>query len=43
MEDVKYIFLNPLRKKKWKQRGVCGKWLSMKQNVPLIGGYEKRE
>lgn len=43
MENVKYILLNPSGTKKWTERGVCGKRLSMKENVPLNGGYEKRE
>jgi hypothetical protein len=43
MENVKYILLNPPGSKKWTERGVCGKRLRMKENVPVNGGYEKRE
>jgi len=43
MEGVKYILLNPPGTKKWTERGLCGKRLSMKENVPLNGGYEIRE
>jgi len=42
MEDVIYILLNPPETKKWTERSVCGIRLSMKENVPLNGGYEKR-
>jgi hypothetical protein len=42
MEDVKYVLVNPPGTKKWTERGVCGIWLSMKENVPLNVGYEKR-
>ena len=43
MEGVKYTLLNPPGMKNWTERGVCGIRLSMKENVPLNGGYEKRE
>jgi hypothetical protein len=43
MEDLKYILLNPPGTKKWRERGVCGKRLSMKENVPLNGGYGEIE
>jgi hypothetical protein len=43
MEDVKNILLNPPGTKKWAERGVCGIQLRMKENIPLNGGYEKRE
>ena len=43
MEDVKYISLKPPGTKNWRERAVCGKGLSVKEIVPLNGGYEKRE
>ena len=38
-----YLLLSPPGTKNRTERGVCSKRLSMKENVPLNGGYEERE